>query len=339
MSVVCCHASTQNNPYVLMMLRLLSFLSLCMLPWLLGAADKIINVSVTDFDKVAYYPQGSAPASVISLNEATLAAQIESSIEAIPVQVAETVNEGELLVQLDCRSASANHDSAAAKYSLAQYQLQRATELNKSKHISEEVLRTRQSELEVARSVLRITQIDVERCQVRAPFKGVVTERIAALGEWVSRGQPLLRLVDLAHVEVSAQIPDSQVNDISQVEEYSLVINGRVFPLMLRVVSENVENLSRTREVRFRFDSQAAQPGQTGRLVWKSTQRHLPADYLVKRKQDYGVFVYKDGRAQFIVVPDAEEGRPFHVRLPENVQLINHGRYSVQDNDAVNVTR
>ena len=315
----------------------LSFIMLCVLSLSLDAADKVINVSLSTFNEVAYYPQGSSPATVVSLNDSTLAAQIESSIVSIPVKVGDIVSRGETLVQLDCQVFKASHDSARASYSLAEYQLQRARTLNKSNHISQEVLRTRQSELEVARAAMTVSRIDMERCQVNAPFGGVVAERIAGVGEWVNRGQPLLRFTDLDNVEISTQIADSIIGELDEIRDFNLVINNRKYPLALRAISKNVDNLSRTREVRFRFTGVKGDPGQTGRLVWQSTKRYLPADYLVKRNQQYGVFIVNDARAHFIEVPGAEEGRPFHIDLDDNTRLITRGRYSVQDNDRVNV--
>ena len=319
--------------------RQLLFVLLCGSPMMLVAAEKVINVSASSFDAVAYFPQGSSPATVVSLNDSILAAQIESAIDSIPVKVGDTVNKGQTLVQLDCRVINANHESAKARYSLAQYQLQRAQALSKSNHVSEEVLRTRKSELEVARAALATTRVDVGRCQVQAPFSGVVAERIAAVGEWVNRGQALLRLIDLDDVEVSTQIADSIIASLDDIREFKLVINNQLIPVTLRAISKSVDNLSRTREVRFTFAGEKAYPGQSGRIVWQSTRRYLPADYLVKRNQKYGVFIVNDDQAHFIEVRDAQEGRPFHIDLEDNTQLITRGRYSVQNNDRINVIR
>jgi RND family efflux transporter MFP subunit len=320
-------------------IRILLLGCLSVFPWLVHAADRVVNVSVTSYDEIAYFPKGSAPATVVSLNDATIAAQIESSVETIPVSVADIVSKGELLVSLDCRSKKAEYDSAKARYSLAQYQLQRARELKKNQHVSEEVLRIRQSEVEVARAAITLNEIDVERCRVTAPFNAVVAERIASVGEWVGRGQPLLRLIDLDQIEVSVQIADSIIEELEQVQAYRLVVRNHIYPVKLRAVSENVDKRSRTREVRFHFTGPKAHPGQTGRLVWKSARKLLPADYLVKRGQKYGVFIYREGRARFVVAPDAQEGRPFYINLANNVLVIKEGRFTVQDNDVIKVIR
>lgn len=49
---------------------------------------------------------------------------------------------------------------------------------------------------DLARAARDQAQLDLERCVVRAPFAGVVAERLAQEGQWVGAGAAALRLVD-----------------------------------------------------------------------------------------------------------------------------------------------
>ena len=319
------------------MFRLFFLLFSVLLMPLTHAEEKVVNVSVQYFKQLAYHPQGSAPATAISLNDATLSAKIQSTINDIPVMVADVVNRGDVLVELDCRNSRAVRQSNQAKLSLAEYLLQRVTQLSKDKHASEELLRTRQSEVKIARSALTISQIDVERCQLRAPFRGVVTERMADVGEWVGVGEPLVQLVDLDQIEVSAQIPDLSIDRLQQVSEFAFVVGTQRYPLALRKTSQAVDQTARTREVRLTFTDRPASPGQSGRLIWQSVQQYLPSSYLVRRKGEYGVFIVEDNRAKFVPVPAAQEGRPILISLPDDASVIDQGRYALSHGDRVNV--
>jgi len=301
------------------------------------ADDKQINISVSTVDQVAYYPQSSAPATTLSLNDATLSAQIQSSIVSIPVKVTDTVNQGDILVELDCHHATAIKESSQAQLSLAEFQLQRAKKLRKGNNISEELLRKLQSDLLVARSAVKISTVDVQRCKIVAPFRGEVTQRIADVGEWVNKGEPVVQLVDLDNVEVSAQLPNQSFKKLQDVSRFDFVVADKRYPLKLRGVSEVADKISRTREVRLQFTDNQAQPGQSGRLIWQDARRYLPASFLIKRKNEYGVFVVQDNHARFIAVPDAQEGRPIGVMLDNDVLVIDKGRHSVNENDPVNI--
>jgi len=301
------------------------------------ADDKPINVTVNTVDQAVYYPKGSAPATAVSLNDTMLSAHISSSIVDITVLVADTVNQDEVLVQLDCRNAIATKQSNQARLSLAEFQLHRARKLRKGNNISEEILRTRQSESTMARSALKASEIDVERCQIKAPFRGVIKQRVADVGEWVNPGEPIIQLIDIDSVEVSAQLPDLSIDELEEIQQFYFVIGDKRFALQHRATSEVVDNLSRTREMRFAFTGERAQPGQSGRLIWQSASQYLPARYLVKRNGVNGVFIVESGRAKFIALADAQEGRPVKVDLAKDVQVIDKGRYSIEDNSPVKV--
>ena len=156
----------------------------------LAAATQVTTESLA---RLLVYPEFSAPATVHSLNDSRLSAEIMASITAIPVRVGDQVKRDQLLLELDCRSYQLRHRSQqarskelSAQFSLAESQLKRARSLRKQRNISDEQVEQRETELSVLRSKLRFQQqlveesrIQTERCQIKAPFDGVVLERIA----------------------------------------------------------------------------------------------------------------------------------------------------------------
>lgn len=90
---------------------------------------------------------------------------------------------------------------------------------------SEEALRERRSTIPSRRELLRaniasakadlrVAQLNVERCSVRAPFTGIIQSVAADTGERVNAGQVLLRLVDPDHLEIPVRLPASALMDI-----------------------------------------------------------------------------------------------------------------------------
>lgn len=328
-----------RNKSMLMKKKLILVFLLTVYTSLLTADMQAIPVSTIRYDQVAEFSAHSAPATVLSLNDSTISAQINAAIDTIPVKVAEVVSKGQLLVIMDCRTAMAARDASKARYALATYQLERAIKLGKEKHVSEEILRTREAEKVVSQSDLSEKQMDVDHCHLKSPFEGVVVEKIASNGEWVNRGEPLIRLLDLEKLEVSAQIAELVSTDLVNRQGFVFIAGSHKYPLALNRIAANVDASSRTREVRLTFSDKHADPGQSGRLVWQSAGKLLPASYLVKRDSKYGVFILDrdSSKAKFIVVTDAQEGRPFSVELPEETQLIDRGRHTVNDGDSVKV--
>ena len=310
-------------------------------------------VSAEPVSALVFYPEFSAPAEVISKQDAFLSAQISAQIEKIHAQVGDQVAAGDTLVELDCAlyQAQLNTQRAAlgeidVQLSLASDQYKRAKRLNEAGNLGEEGLQQRATELEAlqARRVVheqqvQVAQISVDRCVVSAPFAGVVTERSAQLGALASPGSPLMRLVQLADAELSARVPPTQSFAEDQLLSFDYL--NRDYPALLRVVLPVVDSRQRTQELRLTFPEQLPPPGAAGRLLWQASQPHLPAELLVRRQQGeawtLGVMVVVDGTAVFYPAENAIEGQPFATDLPQDSMIITDGRLLVREGEAVSL--
>ena len=90
----------------------------------------------------------SAPATVVSLNHATLSAEITGKVEELAVQVGDKVSAGELIARIDCndyrlgeKQAKAALQAARAQRDLAQKQYKRNRQLRQSKTIPQSLIR------------------------------------------------------------------------------------------------------------------------------------------------------------------------------------------------------
>ena len=64
---------------------------------------------------------------------------------------------------------------------------------------------------------------------------------------------------------------------------------------------------------------------------------HIPAELLVKRGEQLGVFVNQNGSAHFQALPDAQSGRPAAISLPADTQIIITGQFALQEGVAIKV--
>jgi len=311
-----------------------------------AAADSdraVINITTQRFDQLAYFPESSAPASVLSLNDAVLSAQIETAVVGIPVKVGQVVRQGDVLVVLDCRKAKATAAANAAALDLARYQYQRTDKLRKSNNVAEELLRRRSRDLSAAKAAADISEVDVEHCNITAPFGGVVQERMIDVGEWVRPGTALIRVVDLESIEVTAEVSAYKSAGLAQAGGYEFLLGERRYPLSKRAISAITDAKGRSRTIRLTFAATAKEslpaPGDSGRLIWREVKRYLPSDYLEKRNGVYGVMIVADGKARFAVTPAAQEGRPVLIELADDAKIIVKGRQSVKDGDVVEIVK
>lgn len=315
----------------------------------LAEDEKAIHVSVAPLTELVVYPSISVPASALSVNDAKISAEVGAVISAISVKVGDVVQKGEILLQFgadDYRYALKQAEAAAraveARIELAEYQLERTRILSQQAAASEENVKQREAELknlhaehEGLRAALGIAKENLKKCVVRAPFNAVVVERIAQVGELASKGSPLFQLVDISDIEISAKIQAQDVSTLRSAKEMFFEAQGQQFPVSLRVITPAFNPVERSREARFDFVNERALPGAAGTLKWRVRRPHVPADLMLYRGGQLGIFTMENGHAKFVPLDDAGEGRPAPVNLPSDSMLIVNGRYQLQQNDAV----
>ncbi len=317
-----------------------------------AGANERFTVQASALSALLQPATGDAPATVVSLNNAWLEAQISAPIMELSKRVGDTVERGETVVRLDCRRfdreqqlASARVAVLAARENLAGQRLERARGLRRSKNIAEESFNEReaefasaQAETQAQRVALNIARDDVARCAITAPFAGVVTDRRAQIGEFAAPGKQLVRLLDTNSVELSAQLPVRDVGSLQQAGTATYHHNEQVFTVRVRAIVPSVDTGTRTQEIRLAFGDDAPPPGASGRLRWQLAMGLLPAEYLVRRGDRLGVLVARDDTARFVPIAAAREGRPTPVDLPPHTRIITAGRYSVADGDAITIS-
>ncbi len=323
-----------------------ALLMLSLAPWCHAEAISVRTVRLGD---VLAIPEFSAPATVVARNAPSPAAEIAARIEDILVKVGDRVTADDLLVRLDCRryesllaARQAAVDRARAQQAFAEQQLERARNLQRKKSISEELLDQRRTDLATAEADLlaseqevRLAEIDVGHCDVRAPVDAVVTERATSVGSYANVGTVLLNLLEAEGQEVSVALRHDQADGLQAAETVVFSSDETDYPVMLRTLLPRVDPVARTREARLVFTGEAAVAGTPGRVVWYGERSMLPPDYLVRRGGRLGVFVLDADRARFIDIPDAQDGRPAVLQLAPETLVISEGRQRLVDNDLV----
>jgi len=339
-------AVVRNRPSIHTLIG--SLLLLAGLPGLLVAAEPT-GVRTIALSKVLLTPVFSAPASVVARNQPRLAAEIDARIVELPVAVGDRVEQGDMVARLDCRqhesmlaAARAELASAKAQQRLAKEQSVRARNLTKKQSISEELLDQRDTELAVARAaatardeMVRRAAIDVANCELRAPFDAVVIARPGSVGDYATRGSPIIELLEIAGLETSVALRHDQLEGFQSAARLTFKSNGVSHPVQLRALVPSADPVARTREARLIFTEQPPIAGAAGRVIWQGRRNQLPANFLARRNDRLGVFVLENGRARFIELPAAQDGRPVSIELPPNTQLITDGRQRLSDGDEV----
>lgn len=307
------------------------------------------TIAAKPFSDVAVTVRRSAPARVISLNRAQIAAELNARILAVDVRVGDAVERDDTLVRLDCRDyehalaeSNARLKAFISRRELADRQLARTRALLKTRTVSEDVVNQRQSEVETSvadiaaqRALIDRAATNASRCDVKSPFAGIVTQRHAQVGEYTSPGTTLVEIVDIEHVELVAEIDNA---DAARVEQHGKAVfryAGESYPASVRALLPVVNPITRSRDTRLTFDAKAPHVGATGRLEWIQASNAIPTHLVVSRGGRLGVFTVEDDKARFITADAALPGRPAVVNLPDGALVVTQGRQSLEDGDPI----
>lgn len=329
-----------------------SFIAILFVAFISSASAETF-VTTSPVSALLTQQEHSVPATVESLNQTSLSAEISAKITHISVRVGDRVTKGTELIQLDCRSyqsrtraQQASRNQLQAQRKLAASQLKRARNLKTGRTISEEDIERRESELasldaQIAAQAQAIAQaeLDTARCTISAPFNGVITRKSGHLGSLANPGTTLLEIVQLDNAEVNAELRESQANDLTNGQSATFLHNDKTYPITLRTLLPVVNSVSRTRAARFEFTDEQAPIGAAGRVVWIANRFLLPADYLQRRNDKPGVFLLKNNKAFFHVIDNALEGQPSPVDLPSDSLVIIDGRENLRHDDPVTLIK
>jgi HlyD family secretion protein len=161
---------------------------------------------------------------------ARVGAERAGRVAAIPNREGSRVRKGAVLLLLDRSTAETqlelakrDLEAAGASAILARQQHERTAALFKSGLVPKSALESAEAELsgaqardERARSAVRLAQDELDHMRVLAPFDGIVSQRMVEVGEPVVPGQPVLEIVSLNRLYVSAPLDEI---DIGRVRE------------------------------------------------------------------------------------------------------------------------
>lgn len=199
---------------------------------------------------------------LIGKNDAVIAADAVGKVVEAPVERGSVVKAGDALVKLDERQAKlalaeaeASLELAKARLLLAENEQERNAPLAQKRAIAEAdfqklVTDTAAREAELAASLARrdMTQKTLTDSVIRAPFAGVVAERMVEPGEYVKSDSPVARVVDLATLRLVLNVPETEVGalEVGQTVEFTTAaFPARTYTATLRFLGAAMREASR----------------------------------------------------------------------------------------------
>ena len=166
---------------------------------------------------------------VTSPNAAMLSPSVGGLVAKLHVDAGDRVAPGQVLVELDAelqtlelRRREAELRQIEAALADSRRRLDEAERVRSANAISESEIATRRATVDRDAAALAAAQAAVQqqrsivgRLSVKAPFAGVVSQRIAAVGEWINPGDALLELIETNNLRFDFRVPQEYYEDLS----------------------------------------------------------------------------------------------------------------------------
>jgi membrane fusion protein (multidrug efflux system) len=196
---------------------------------------EIVTVRPVDVDE-----RLKVTGSVFPSQEAAVAAQVSGLAETVLVQPGDTVEAGDLLVDVGTSDLQLQLEQQRATVASTMVQLEAAkTALAQTETLVERSLAPKNTldaaKAEVDRlaatvatqqTQVTLAEANLERAHVRAPFSGTISSRIIEPGQVVSPGTTMLSLVDLSSLRVEVMVRLADVARVEVGQEVELRVQG-----------------------------------------------------------------------------------------------------------------
>ncbi|MNZ86869.1 Solvent efflux pump periplasmic linker SrpA precursor [compost metagenome] len=167
--------------------------------------------------------------------QAVLASELAGRIVAMPYAEGQSFAKGEVLVRFDCSAYQAQLNAAMAAGRAAGEELgnkRKLAALNSVGRFEVALAEARQAQAQAEAQVYRV---QVQRCEVKAPFDGQVVARKVQPHESVAGGAALLEIVDNRSLEIHVLVPSRWLGRLQPGQAFSFLPDETGQPLAATV--------------------------------------------------------------------------------------------------------
>ena len=239
---------------------------------------------------------------------AAIEPKVSARIETLLVAPGQIVKAGDLIAQLDAREIQAKVDQALALREQATRDLARTRELLDKKITTQADFDAVQARARMAEGAAREVETMLGYTKVVAPFDGIVTRKLADVGDLAAPGKPIIEMEDPGAIRFEADVPEALIGHLKIGAKLPVQVAAGAAPIEATVVEVAPVADPASRTFLVKLDLPAAEgtrSGQFGR-VWVQTGEsksiRVPTSAIMVRGQMECVFVVENQHAQLRIV-------------------------------------
>ena len=166
--------------------------------------------------------------------------------------------------------------SSKSKLSLASFNLANAKADKEDIKIKfESTLANLEAQISNVKSVLKNIKLDIDKTSIKAPFDGIISEKMIEETEFISVGTPLFTIIDLDPIKIEGYLSEFDVNKVS-VGTKAIIedSNGIKKNGIISFISPSAETSTRTFEITIEADNKdlSYKSGITTKIIIKGSE-------------------------------------------------------------------
>ena len=237
--------------------------------------------------------------------------------------------------------------SSKSKLSLASFNLANAKADKEDIKIKfESTLANLEAQISNVKSVLKNIKLDIDKTSIKAPFDGIISEKMVEETEFISLGTPLFTIIDLDPIKIEGYLSEFDVNKVS-VGTKAIIedSNGIKKNGIISFISPSAETSTRTFEITIEANNKDLlyKSGITTKIIIKGSElkaHKIPPSILTLLDDGtVGVkAVDSDNNVTFYptkTIKDTIDGM-WVSGLPEKVNLIVSGQEYISIGEKIN---
>ncbi len=186
------------------------------------------TVAVSTVQEELWRPYLDAVGSLAAVSGIQVTSEVAGQISAIQFESGQTVEAGDLLVQLDDRTDQARLKGLLAEQRLARLRFKRMERLVRDKSASRSDYDEALATLDNATAQVSAQQTLINKKQIRAPFAGRLGIRLVDVGEYIPPGAPIVPLEALNPIFADFSLPERELSQV-QVGQ-TILVRVQPFP-------------------------------------------------------------------------------------------------------------
>ncbi len=272
------------------------------------------TVLVTRAAETALVEEVPVTGSVVSPRIAELSTEVSGIVDEISVEIGDRVRAGDEILRLNSELEALSLDAARASTEQARHELddarRRLVEAQKlgdiqsqsaveliAAEVNIDVAKLQRSEAEEKRQTAQL-----ERHRLRAPFAGLISQKLVEQGEWIQPGQAVVELVALDRLRIDFQTPQSVYAKLDPKTPLQIRLDalpGRQFAGIIERIIPVTDPVSRTFRIRSALQDSSVRlaPGMSASAVLRLDAGDravvVPRDAIIR---------YPDGRVTVWVI-------------------------------------